>query len=88
MQAITTKYHGPTMTRGSRYTATTTSGIRHTVTQRPDEDSTETHRRAAMELAVKLGWSREWKEGSLKDGYVYVPVTGPIDSIYASSYAL
>lgn len=58
MKAITTKYSGPTDTRGSRVTATDGDGHRASV---PYDDSTGgsqgAHRRAALLLCKKMDWN-------------------------------
>lgn len=80
MQAISTKFLGPTNTRGSRYKATCEAGIfvteaDHTL------GSEENHVRVARKLIDKLGWfrdaaggpdTRDWFGGSTPDGYVFV----------------
>ena len=55
MQAIITKYLGPTESRGARVKATAQAG---SVTIHWDDalDIEENHDRAAMTLAHKLGW--------------------------------
>lgn len=71
-QAITTRYVGPTDTKGGRIIATTESGIRHTIGY-PHELSSELgHRKAAEELAAKLNWSGRLVAGGMKHGYAFV----------------
>lgn len=57
MQAIRTRYHGPTDTRGSRITASCEAG-KLTVPYDYALDIGENHRAAALALAEKLGWTR------------------------------
>lgn len=70
MQAIQTKYFGPTNFRGSRVKATCAGLSR--MTEWDDElGSAENHLRAAYALASKLGWKWEFSRivsGTLKDG--------------------
>jgi hypothetical protein len=67
MQAITTKFHGPTDSRGSRVTARC-QARRMTVGWDHALDSEANHARAAEQLARKLGWSGRWIGGALPDG--------------------
>ena len=55
LQAITTKYHGATDTKGSRISATTQAG-RIYVAYDYGLDTGPNHRAAAMECARRLGW--------------------------------
>jgi len=78
MQTITTKYFGPGNRRGARIRAAHTAGA-HTVTLPWDHeyDAETNHRRAAVALAVKLGWDGEWIGGCLNARQnVYVLVSG------------
>jgi len=75
MQAITTKYLGPTNTRGSRVKATCQAG---SVTIEWDDalNSDQNHNAAATALIEKWGWCGKWLEGVLTDGsHVYVCIT-------------
>ena len=76
MEAIYTKYLGPTDTRGSRVRATTASGGKdETLTRSWDSagESTDNHVAAARELATKLGWKGDWVHGYATGGeYVFV----------------
>jgi len=75
MQAVTTKYLGPTNTRGSRVKATCQAG---SVTIGWDDalNSDQNHNAAALTLIEKWGWCGKWLEGQLTDGsHVYVCVT-------------
>ncbi len=80
MQAITTKFFGPTNSRGARYQAkcdagTLTLGCEFAL------NSEQNHERVARALIAKLGWFHsdargdhygEWFGGGTKDGYVFV----------------
>lgn len=82
MQAIQTKYHGPTNHTGSRFTARCDAG-RVTVPYNHAEGIEENHKRAAATLARKLGWAvrstgkvESFVSGSLPDGsYCHVFTT-------------
>ena len=56
LQAITTKYFGPTDTRGSRFIATCKAG-RKTVSYDYSLDAIGNHIAAANALREKLGWT-------------------------------
>lgn len=77
MQAIQTKYHGPTNYNGSRISATCDAG-RVVVPYNHALSIDDNHRAAADTLIRKIGWNSEhrplnWTSGSLKDGsYVHV----------------
>ncbi len=71
MQAITTKFIGPTNSRGARIKAT--SGGGHTLTvPYTYEDGHRSHAQAALQLARKLGWEGTLIEGGTKEGMVFV----------------
>ena len=74
MKAITTKYHGPTDTRGSRISASDSDGNRVSIPYDYELDSEEAHRRAAIAFCSKMKWSGAdtMVGGSIKDGYVFV----------------
>ena len=71
MQAITTTYHGPTDTRGSRITARCEAG---SITVPYDHSAYDAHTVAFVALVKKLGWQDHgtWYEGHTKNGNVYV----------------
>lgn len=82
--AITTKFHGPTNTKGSRIKATARKAIQYSDYRLPELAHT-THRdcalsiarnhcHAAQALAEKLQWTGLWIAGGSPDnhGYVYV----------------
>jgi len=58
MQAIITKYHGPTDTRGSRISATVEAG-RVYISYPYELNIEEAHRKAAKALQTKLGWDKD-----------------------------
>jgi hypothetical protein len=69
MQAIETRFIGPTDYRGARIKATAGGGA--TLTIAYDYEGNE-HRKAAEALRDKLGWTGELIEGSTTRGNVYV----------------
>lgn len=75
MQAIETKYLGPTNHRGSRFTARCDAG-RITVSYNYALGVEENHRAAAEALRLKLGWDEQYYgrlvTGSTRNGYVHV----------------
>lgn len=75
MKAISTKYHGPTNTRGSRITATDEDGNRVSISYPYDLSGEAVHRKAAETLKAKMGWKGKLVGGSLKNGYVFVFVS-------------
>lgn len=73
-QAITTKYIGPTDTRGSRVKAECAAGTRF-YHWKSELDSFENHRAAAHQLCQALNWPGLVIGGCLKDGrYCWVMV--------------
>ena len=73
MQAIETRYLGPTNHRGSRIKATSASGLSVTVPYPHELSGMECHWEAAKALAVKLGWEAgEYVGGGTRDGYVFI----------------
>jgi hypothetical protein len=76
-QAITTKYHPPTNTRGSRISAQCDAG-RLSLPWDDALDSDGNHRAAAAALIKRLGWDdRAWAYGSAGHsarGETFVPV--------------
>ena len=83
-QAITTRYAGPTNTRGSRIIAKAYGGS-VTIPYPYDLNSEQGHAKAARTLAEKLakeggrGWCGVWVAGGLPDerGNCYVHVDAP-----------
>lgn len=88
-QGITTRYLGPTNTKGSRIKATARkanprNGGREMSLTVPYQygSSAEEHCKAAEALATKLGWSGLWIAGGKpeEDGNMYVNLNvGPTD---------
>lgn len=70
-QAITTKYLGPTNTRGSRIKASAWAGS-VTVPYDDELDQMEAHAAAARALIEKLGWGGSWRGGGSPTGCGYV----------------
>lgn len=83
MQAIVTKFHGPTDFRGSRITARAAAG-RVTLPWRYHLDIAGNHTAAAEALARKLGWDGHWVAGGLpsEDGFVFVNALAPHDGAF------
>lgn len=67
MQAIITKYHGPSNVKGSRVSATCQAG-RVMIEWSDALNSANNHRSAAMALCLKLNWDGEWLSGVLPTG--------------------
>jgi len=67
MQAITTKYFGPSATRDARVKATAQAGS-VTVPWNDTLNYERNHASAAQALATKLDWSGPWIGGGLPDG--------------------
>jgi hypothetical protein len=80
-QAIVTKYHGPTNTRGARISATTCSGLRHYYPYAYNLDSEGNHRHAAQKMAEHLGWDGDWRGGAIDGAYVFVKNDGALFTI-------
>lgn len=72
MKAIVTKFHGPTDTKGSRFSASDEDGNRATVHADHALSGEENHDRAAIALCRKLGWKGTLVRGGLGHGHVYV----------------
>lgn len=73
--AITTKFIGPTNSKGSRIKATCQAGS-ITVPYTYETSIDGQHHKAALALAEKLGWTGQWAGGSNPNGTgnVYVLV--------------
>ena len=78
-QAIETKYHGATNTKGSRISATAASGIKVYIDYPHELSGVDCHARAAEKLARKLEWLKLGEEfegnyiaGGTRSGYVFV----------------
>jgi len=77
-QAIETKYHGPTNSRGSRVSVVTGSGIRRSYGWDDGLNPEDNHVAAAVKLAKELGWIKHEHElvtGGSRGGYVHVILT-------------
>jgi hypothetical protein len=72
MKAITTKYHGPTNTRGSRISAFDEDGNRVTISYPYELSGEAVHAAAAEALKAKMQWSGRLIGGAVKHGYVFV----------------
>lgn len=79
LQSITTTYHGPTNTRGSRIGATSASGERASVEYDDALGTFENHKQAALKLAKRFGWFGTWQGGSSVKGCVFVLMTDKHD---------
>jgi hypothetical protein len=73
MQTIRTKYHGPTNTKGSRYSAECEGG-RVYVPANYALDAEGNHKAAAQALLAKMGWPGEYAGGCFDDCYYWSPV--------------
>lgn len=80
VQAITTKYIGPSNTLGSRIKAKAAAG---SITIHYDSalNSEDAHMVAAETLAAKFGWAGHWFQGGSPDddGYCFVCVPAKSD---------
>lgn len=74
MQAIFTKYIGPTNFRGSRVKASCEAKSIY-LSWDDTLNSEQNHDMAAKELATQLDWHGQWYSGGLENGNVYVCVT-------------
>ena len=74
MQAIQTKYHGPTNAKPSRIIARAAG---RSVTMSPDDSTRmlheDIHAAAAEKLARLLGWSGDWAGCTVDNSWVWVP---------------
>ena len=71
MQTITTKYHGPTDTKGSRISATC-EAKRIYISYPYELSGSACHALAAKTLKDKMKWSGEMIGGDKKTGMVFV----------------
>ncbi len=71
MKAITTKFHGPTNTKGSRYSAEDGDGHKVYVSTEFALNSEQNHDAAAIALCHKMKWDGPLMGGSTKNGRVY-----------------
>lgn len=75
MQAISTKYIGPSNVRGSRIKATCEAGSL-TIGYPHELSGEDCHRKAAEALRDKLGWQGELIGGGTQTGYCFVFAPG------------
>lgn len=68
MNAIVTKYHGPSNVRGSRITATDNDGNRTIIHYERALNSEGNHIASARALCSKMGWTGTMQGGHLKNG--------------------
>ena len=75
MVAIVTRYHGPTNTKGTRYSASA-QGYKVYVAIDHALDEEENHRQAAVKLCKKIGWDADRFFGGFMDNGdgAWVPV--------------
>ena len=81
MKAIVVKYHGPTNTKGSRYSATAEGGARIMVSKDYSLNSDECKLKAAQALCTKMNWWFDTlEEGTLPNGdTVFVMIRKMLD---------
>ena len=72
MKAITTKYKGPTNTRGSRIYAADGDGNHMSIPYPYELSGEAVHLEAARALCRKMSWSDDLLGGATKDGYAFV----------------
>lgn len=68
MKAIVVKYHGPTNTKGSRYSATAEGVARLYMSKDYSLNSDECKHEAAKKLCTKMCWPTNLIEGTLPNG--------------------
>lgn len=68
MKAIVVKYHGPTNTKGSRYSAQAEGVPRIYMSKDYSLNSDECMHEAAKKLCAKMGWKGTLIEGTLPNG--------------------
>jgi hypothetical protein len=86
MQAIRTRYHGPTNSRGSRITATCEAGSL-TLPRDYSLDVDQDHARVAQCLVTRMGWPGVYHGGSFGGDYYWVCESGWIPTVEASTTA-
>lgn len=76
VQAIVTKYLGPTNSRGARIKATAAAGSQ-TVYYDHSLNIEANHARSAKQLAMKFGWTGSYYQGGMPgdSGYCFVGVS-------------
>jgi hypothetical protein len=76
MKAISTRYIGPTNTRGARLVASDGDGNRCTIPYPMNLSGAAVHASAALALCQKKAWSGELIAATTAEGYVFVWVNG------------
>lgn len=74
MQAVFTKFLGPTTYRGARIRVTTGGGITKIIPCDDRKGHLENHRLAVLKVLKELDWTGKWVAGDLKTGFAYVRV--------------
>lgn len=78
LQAIVTRYFGPTNTRGARVKATAEGPVGSVMLRWDDAlDSYGNHVKACEALIARLGWDGVWYGGAMASGYVFVDTDIP-----------
>ncbi len=79
MQAIITKYLGPTNARGARVVAKCQAG-KVTVPWDHAKGVDENHAAACLALTTRLNWGRGWVGGAMPDdsGFAFVRIDGAL----------
>lgn len=72
MKAISTKYYGPTNTRGARIVATDLDGNRASIPYPPELSGDDCHAAAAAALCRKMNWTGKLISGGTPHGVVFV----------------
>ena len=84
MQAIRTRYHGPTNTRGTRITATCEAGSL-TLPRDYSLDIGEDHARVAQALVQRLGWTGVYHGGEFGGDYYWACESGWSPAVQATN---
>ena len=82
MIAITTKFHGPTNTKGARITAKASNGHSITLDYHGIDASTDEakYKHTAYALCKKMAWGGTLLGGGTADGFVFVFVPASVSS--------
>jgi len=86
MQAIRTRYHGATNTRGARITARSSGGSL-TLPRNYSLDVDQDHARAAQALVDRLGWTGVYHGGCFGGDYYWVCESGWTPTVEGTSTA-
>src|SRR5689334_18153177 len=88
LQAIVTKYIGPTNFRGSRIKATAAAGS-ITMAYRHELNIEDNHAEAAKLLASKFDWAGFWYQGGMPNdsGYCFVIAGTPYREQHSPAFA-